>query len=404
MVKQFIQQFLVKNKPIIGLDIGKSEIKMVLLEGKALGNAVFKAYATQSILIEKKKDKDGPLDKQEIDPAMEEIDRIAKAITKCWKKLDTPVKDVAISIPSSSMIAKKTIIGNYDTKQELEEAMNEEMANTMPFTLDEVNLDFQVMGPNVDSPTENDAIIWATKKEKVEAAVAIVEAAGLNPVILDIENYAIYNALTFIEDKIMPNSDEPITDSSVDVDLNNQTGKPVVKKNISIVIDLGYAFTKMLVYKNAENIYSRENDVSLQQLNQQIMSRFSYESISEVEKFKKSQQLPIEYKLEILPEFLNTYVSDIARGIGFFFSSSATNPSAIKGIYLTGGGASLEGLIPALKKALDEEALKEKIFLLSIPFYMQKNDKLSLSVLQKDEYSLTLACGLALRKFLKKEV
>jgi len=392
MLKQIWTQLFVKNKPVIGLDIGKSEIKMVLLEGKSLNNMVFKNYATQSILIEKRKEKEKEINNQNSDPLIEEMEKKAKAIAKCWKKLDTSVKDVVIALPSPSIITKKSLVQNFETKEELEEAVQTEIENTMPLSIEEINLDFQVFGPNEASPTENDITIWATRKEKVEEAVAVVEQAGLNPVILDIEHCAIYNALAAIEDKIVsPNTEEQET--------NVESSQEI--KNISIVIDLSYSETKMIVFKNTD-VYNRENEQSLSVLNKMIMNRFDYESISEVEKNKKSHQLPVEYKLEILPEFLNTYARDIARGINFYFSSTASNPRAVKGIYLTGGGASLEGLVPAVKKAIEDEALKKRVALLSIPFYLNKKDNLSLSVLQKEEYSLTVACGLALRRFLKK--
>lgn len=406
-LKSFISQFLVKNKPIIGLDIGKAEIKMVLLEGRSLEGAIIKEYAIQSILTDKKKDKQAntnPTNQSQLSPEMEEMERVASAIRKCWKKLNTQVKDVAICLPSAAVVTKKTILPKFENQDEMEEKVKSEIESTTPFNLSEVNIDFQILGDNESSPTESDVLIWAARKEKVEEIVAIVETAGLNPAVLDIEHYCIFNALNFIEDKIHPVSEQSATGTSVDIDIESKTASALVKKNLSLVLDLGYAYTKLIVYKNTDVTYSRESEVNISQLNTLIQERFGQESIGEVEKSKKSQSLPVEYGLEVLPQFLNNYCQEIARLIEFFFSATASSPEAVRGIYLTGGGAAIEGMVSYLQKSIYDQVLQDKIKIIAMPQFFQKNDKFSLSLLQKDETSLTVACGLAMRRFLKTKI
>lgn len=410
-MQNILQQLFATSKPIIGIDIGKSEVKMVLLEGKDIDSVVFKSYATQSILIEKEKrqNSDGQgnsgndASQNVSDPVAEEFERLSTAIKRCWKKLNTNVKDVALAIPSGSIVRKKTIMAPQENMVEFEEAVEAEISTSMPFAVEEVNIDFQVLGPNEESPTENDVLIWAARKEKIEDAVAVVEAAGLRPMVLDIEHYAIYNALQLVEDKLHASMMREGLEAQEKAKVLNKQGKEI-EQNISIVIDLAYATTKMLVFKNGDLFHTRDNDESLSSLNSMIMNRLNLESVSDAEKARKSQTLPIDYKLEILPQFLENYAQDIARGLGYFFNSTASNPQAVRSIYLTGGGASLlpEGLLSAVKNAIEEEVLKDRVFPLSIPHYLQKNEKMALGILQKDEFSLTVACGLALRQFLRK--
>lgn len=416
-IQETITQLFSQNKPIIGLDIGKAEIKMILLEGKTLDNVSIKAYATQSLLIEKKSsemDKDTLVENKEPgerNESLEEIKRVSTAIKKCWKKLKTNVKDVAIALPSSAIVSRKTTVPKFDTKEELEEKILDEISNTMPFSPEEVNIDFQVIGDSEISPTEQEVLIWATRKEKVEEILAFIDEARLNPVVLDIEHCALHNTLKFIE---LKENQIPLNISNSNIDdlsndfrtksekalnnINNMNNK----RNLSIIIDMGYLNTKMYVYKDYELIYNRETEMGLSSLNNMIMSRFGIENISEVEKLKKSQNLPTEYKLELMPQFLDNYSSEIGRLIDFYFASTASSADNVRAIRLCGGGANLEDIKNYLIEKIPENNLRERILPLSASHYVEKNPSISLSSLQQDDPGLNIAIGLSLRKFIKK--
>src|SRR3970040_3099646 len=96
-----------------------------------------------------------------------------------YKRLGTRSKHVAMSVPTAAVITKKIIVPASLRENELEVQVESEANQYIPFALEEVNLDFQVVGPSPTTPDEQEVMIAATRKEKVEDRVAVAEYAGL---------------------------------------------------------------------------------------------------------------------------------------------------------------------------------------------------------------------------------
>ena len=118
-----------KKPPVIGLDIGSSSVKIVAFDGDSPANARLANYAINSI----------PPD-YIVDGNVANIEGVAEIIKKCWRKSGTSVRNVAISMPSNTVITKKVIMPPAKNDDELELQVRNEANQYIPFNLDEVNI------------------------------------------------------------------------------------------------------------------------------------------------------------------------------------------------------------------------------------------------------------------------
>ena len=172
------------SPPLVGLDISTSGVRLVELADAGKGELRLERYASE------------PLPRGAVvDGNIENIDQVSEAVRRVWKKSGTRVKLVALGMPPASVITKKIILPAGLSEDQLEVQVESEASQYIPFALDEVSLDFDVLGMAANSPDDMDVMLAAARKEKVEDRVAIAEAAGLTAVVMDIESYAARAAL-----------------------------------------------------------------------------------------------------------------------------------------------------------------------------------------------------------------
>lgn len=346
-----------KSPPLIGVDISSSAVKMVEL------NLVGRNYSLERYVIV-------PLPKDAVtDGNLTNIDVVSDTVKRAWQQLGTRVKHVAIALPAASVITKKILAPSLLTERELEMQVETEANQYIPFSLDEVNLDFQVVGTNANSPEENDVLIAAAKKDKVEERVAAVEAAGLKAMVMDVESYATQAAFELMRPQLP----------------NNGEGQ------IIAVVDIGATGMHMNIFKDAESIYSRDQAYAGNQLNQEIQRKFNM-SFEEAEQAKRQGGLPENYEPDVLQPFMDTLAMEVGRSLQFFYTSS--NYSAVDHILLAGGCSVIPGL---------DEAVSSRTQIASTmranPFFSMSTGKVRGKQIQLDAPSLLIACGLAMRRF-----
>ena len=180
-----------KARSLIGLDISSSAVKMVELGSDGKSGFRVERYAIEVL----------PRDAV-ADGNIVNLEATAEAIRRAWKRLATSTRSVAIALPTSHVITKKIIVAAGLREQELELQVESEANQYIPFALEEVNLDFQIAGPAPSSPDEIEVLIAASRKEKVEDRVAVVESAGLKAVVMDVESYAVLSSLELIRKQL----------------------------------------------------------------------------------------------------------------------------------------------------------------------------------------------------------
>src|SRR3954466_7486960 len=161
------------------MDISSSSVKLVELGRDASGALVLERCAIEQ--LERGWITDGNIEK---------FDEVAEAVRRLVKKSGTRTKNVALALPPSAVITKKIILPGGMSEQELEIQVEAEANQYIPFSLDEVSLDFCVVGPSSNSSGDVEVLIAASRREKVQDRQGLAEAAGLKPMIIDVESYS----------------------------------------------------------------------------------------------------------------------------------------------------------------------------------------------------------------------
>lgn len=347
-----------KLRPLIGLDISSTSVKMVELVDAGKGQPRVERYAIE------------PLPKDAVvDGNFASLETVAEVIQRCWKRLGTTTRYVAMALPTAAVITKKITLPANLREEEMEVQVESEANQYIPFALEEVNLDFQVIGPAPSNPDDVEVLLAASRKEKVEDRVGVAEVAELKPVVMDVEAYAIQSAYELVVMQL-PNGG---------------------KDQIVALIDVGAAAMKITIMRNDQQLYGREQAFGGGQLTDEIMRAYGM-SVEEAESLKRSGTPPDNYEAEILHPFLENLAQEVARGLQFFFTS--TPYGEVHHIILAGGSA----LIPGVAEIVGQRTGVNT--LLADPFAgMAVSPRIRAKQLAADAPSLMVACGLALRKF-----
>ncbi len=347
-----------KNPPLFGLDISSLDIKLVELSEGSNKSYRLERYASE------------PLPKGAVlDGNIENIEQVTEAVRKLVKKSGTSAKNVAMAMPASAVITKKIILAGTLTEQALEVQVESEASQYIPFSMDEVSLDFCVLGPAANAEEDIEVMLAASRKEKIEDRVAIIQAAGLQAKVMDIESYAARAAVSRL------------------VDQQANGGKD----QIYAIFQIGSKRTYIFIMLNGEVIYEREQQFGGAQLTQDIVRNYGL-SMEEAEQKKKNGDLPDTYEMELLEPFLESAALEVTRAIQFFFTS--TPFTRVDQIYLSGGCAVIPGLVDIIA-----ERTKISTAVVS-PFKgMELGSGVNEKALRNDAPAYMVACGLALRRF-----
>ena len=297
------------------------------------------------------------------------LDLVADALKRAHKRLGSRNRNVALALPAAMVITKKIIVPSGQREEELELMVEAEANQYIPFALDEVNLDFQTIGPAPNNPEESEVLIAASRKEKVEDRVAVAEAAGLKPRVMDVESYAMQQAFELISPSLPASGRD---------------------QNIALV-DIGAHVTHFYVLRNNQFLFSRDQAFGGNQLTHDVQRAFNL-TPDEAESAKKSQGLPENYDTDVLQPFMETLALEVTRALQFFFTSTSYNQ--VDQIVLAGGCALLPGIDELVAKRAGVTTV------IANPFAnMATSDRIRPRQLAQDAPLLMIACGLALRSF-----
>lgn len=352
--------FMQKTASVLGIDISATAIK--LLELSRSGSR----YRVESFAIE-------PLPRNSVsEKTINDIEQVGEAIARAVKKAKTKTRQAAVCVAGSSVITKIISMPAGLTDDEMESQIQIEADQYIPFPLEEVALDFEVMGDSKDGPDQVDVLLAASRSEIVDNVVAALELGGLKAQVVDIEAFAMENTINLISSQ------------SLDYD-STETGSA---ETIAIA-DIGSAITTFSVLENKKIIYSREESFGGSRLTENIQRRYGL-SYEEADLAKRQGGLPENYVLEVLKPFKEMMVSQISRGLQFFFAASQV--SQVDHLILGGGCAS----IPGIAKLVEAKAKVPTA--VANPFAnMAVAPKIPTQLLGNDAPAMMIACGLALR-------
>jgi len=350
--------FKAKMPPLIGVDISSSSIKMV-----EIGEAGRGMYRVERYAIE-------PLPKDSVvEGNINNLDAVSDALKRCHKRLGSNVKNLALALPNAAVISKKIMVPAGQSEEDLELQVETEANQYIPFALDEVNLDFQVLGPAPNNAEDVEVLIAASRKEKIIDRLAVAESAGLKATVMDVDVFAAQTAFELIE---------------------NQFPDRGKDQNIAVV-DVGSSIMSVNVLRNDQSIYMREQPFGGNQLTQEIQNKFGL-SPEEAEAAKRAGGLPENYESDVLQPFMDMMGLEITRALQFFFTSTQHNQ--IHHIVLSGGCAAIPGADETVTKRVQVNTVVANPF-----FNMTLSSKIRPKSLTQDAPSLMVACGLAMRRF-----
>lgn len=347
-----------KRSKLIGMDISSSSVKLIELSRRGEKYAI-EAFALEPLPL------DAVVDNQIVEP-----EAVAAVIRNAVSRAGTRTRDVAVAVAGSSVITKRIGMPAGLRPQDMEDQIKAEADQYIPYPIDEVNLDFQVIGEEAADSTGVDVMLAACRKDQVESRVAAVEMAGLMAQVVDIEAYALENACQFLAEQ-MPDSGRNATVALIDIGANN---------------------TSMLVLKNLQTVYTRDQAFGGRQLTEEVMRQYGL-GFEEAGRAKRRGELPEDYESGVLARFVDDMAQQIDRSLQFFYASPGRH-EPVSQLILAGGCAQIKGIAEAIQQRLEIPAA------IARPFAgMTVAPRARPRQLEREEASLLIATGLALRAF-----
>ncbi len=349
--------FKKKSLALLGLDISATAVK--LLELTRNGDT----YRVESYAVE-------PIPPNSVvDKNIADIPAVGEAISRVTKKSGTKLKFAAAAVAGSSVITKIIEMPANLTDSEMESQIQIEADQYIPFPLEDVAMDFEIIG-QVDNNTDRvNVMLAASRIDNVDARVGAIGLGGLTAKVVDIEAFALENTIKLIA--------------------NQQLGGG--ENKIIAVADIGSSITTFSVFENLKIVYSRDQQFGGAQLTEEIQRRYGL-SYEEAGLAKKQGGLPDNYAPEVLEPFKQNMAQQISRAQQFFFSSSQI--THIDHLLLAGGCASISGIAELIESKLGVPTI------IANPFAnMSLASKVPTQSLANDAPALMVACGLALRSF-----
>ncbi len=351
-----LKLFHTKHRSIIGIDISSTSVKILELSGHGDDFQVL-CYAS------------GELPKNSIENS---VIKDIEAVGQCIKKLinDNPFQGrrVALAVPDAAVISKVVQINDGLNEAEMEELVILEADKFIPYAIDEINLDFEVVGTSAKNSAMLDVLVVASRAENISSRVDAVSNAGLKAIIMDVESYAVERVINVL-----------------------RRGLPAEGKDkIIAIIDIGAIYSHLFVLDGMKMIFSREEEFGGKQLSDAIAVHYGM-TVDEANAARKAGTLAEDYQEKVLNPFIETLLLQVKRTLQFFYSTG--NHNTIDYILLAGGVANIPNLASLMQKRTGIETS------IANPFaHMTIGPVVNQAQLYNDATTLMVACGLALRQ------
>jgi type IV pilus assembly protein PilM len=319
-----------KTLPLLGLDITTSSVKLIELSqsGKRYRVESYSAEPTPPSSVNEK--------------AIVDAKAVGEAIRRAVKRAGAKATDVAIAISGDAAITKVIQMPSVLSERDLEGQVEIQADQYIPFPMEEVSFDYEIVGPNANDPELMDVLLVATRTDNVEQRQNAVSAAGLNTTIVDVEAFALENACALLSHQIP----------------DGGMGQAVA------IVDIGASSTTFSVLQDLKVIYTRDFAFGGQQLTEEIMRTYGL-SMEDAGRAKKQGGLPSNYQRE-QPDM----------------------------ILVCGGCANIPGIADVISSRV---GIPTEV---GDPLGQMKiSSKAKSQGVHKDSTALLTACGLALRSF-----
>ncbi len=344
------------KQPLVGIDISSTAVKLLQL------SQVGGRYRVEHYAVE-------PLPPNAVvEKNIVEVEAVGGAIKRVLARSGAKAKYAAVAVSGSSVIAKLIPMQADLSDEELEDQVEVEAANYIPYPIEEVNIDFEVVGPMPNNPDIIQVMLAASRSENVELRQNALELGGLTAKVIDVEVFALENAFSLIASQLSTS-----------------------KTAVVALVDIGSTMTTLNVLRAQRSIYTREQVFGGKQLTDEVMRRYGL-SYDEAGAAKRQGGLPESYEVEVLEPFKEALVQQVSRLLQFFYAGSEYN--RVDQVVLAGGCASIAGI-----DRMVEEHLGVPTIIANPLANMTIGPRVQAHALAQDAPALMIACGLALRSF-----
>ena len=309
-----------KSGSYLGIDIGSSAVKCVELVG-SIGSPKIKSWGIE------------PLESGTIEEgSITRLEDVVTSLDSLLKRCRVKSNNVAVAVSSAHAITKVISMPNDLTEDDIEDQVEMEASHFVPYAIDDVNLDFTILGPTQKNPdNEQDVLIAACRTDIIDDYVSVIEEVGLQPNVVDIDTYAIERLYM------------------------NQVGVKRAKKDTkaTAVFDIGVNSTKLVVFQGGTAIFNRQQKFGGSQLINLARQEYGL-TAKEALAIIESESPPADIREKVYQPFLATTSSELARALQFFYSSSKHNE--VSRILFTGGVSGLPQFSKDLGKVMKVKA------------------------------------------------
>lgn len=343
-----------KKDQLVGLDIGSRAIKAAQISEKKKGLTLerFGMIEIAPGYIE--------------DGTIKEPESVAETIRQLFKTFGIKEHNVAISIGGYSVIVKKINVQTMSEDQ-LQESIHFEAEQYIPFDINDVNLDFQILGESEHNPNQMSVLLVAAKKEMINDYINLIQLAGLNPCIIDVDAFALQN----------------IFEANSDIE----------NENVAL-IDIGASKTSLNILKGKQSVFMRDVSLGCGQINQKIATLLNC-SIEEAELIKfgdKADKIKGEELSDIASSIVADWCTEIRRALDFFYSTYPDDQ--IKQIIISGGG----GNIKEFRQLLAVETSAEVKTINPFERFQIDKERFDMAYLERIAPQASICMGLATRR------
>jgi type IV pilus assembly protein PilM len=354
----------VGEAPLLGVDLGNASVRLVELGGSA-GRPVLEALACEAL------DRGGMNDGQ-----VEDFDAVVAAIRRAVQRSGTRTRRAALALPAAGVITQRLSVPAGLSEAALEQQVRAQAQHHFPYAPEEMALDFCILGPAA-ADGMLDVLVAASRRDRVQDRQGVAEAAGLEPVVLDIEFHAAHRALARVVAQL------PAKPGTVD---EAQAPAPVA------LFEIGAFATALKLLCGEDVLYARDLPVGGAQFTR-LIARHCGLGFDAAEQMKIAGTVPAALAPLLQAEFVDGLAQELARALHVGFASSPWH--GVRCVMLAGATAALPGLQQSVARLTGFETR------LVDPFDGMASGAgpcAASGTLLAPSY-LT-ACGLALRRFL----
>lgn len=350
-----LKLFKPEYRSILGIDISSTSVRIIEMSGRD-DNCCIEGYGTDIL----------PANAVE-GHTIKDVDAVAQTIRQLILKAGLNSNFATLAVPDSAVISKILQVNDDLNESEIEEFIIMEADKYIPYPIEEINLDFEVIGPSSKNATMLDVLIVASRTENVSSRVDAATKAGLQAKIVDVESFAIERAIQLL---------------APDLPAQGQ-GKVIA------VIDVRDEFANLFVLHNMKIIYTHEDEFGGKQLVDEIAQHYGITRAQALQ-MTADNTTPPDYNERVLQPFIETLLLHIKRSLQFFFSTG--HHGFVDHILLAGNVARLPNLAN-----LVQERSKIPTTIANPASHLKLADRLDSDKTINDATSLLIACGLALR-------